>query len=376
MIDRILRVAALSLALVGLTGLAGGAAMAQADPAAEAELKKMAQDLPKTKIRVLGIWSNTPAWSLLQKPFWSQQVPALSGGKIEVELVSMTELNMQGPEAFRHLKAGLVDIVDMIANYAAGDAPELDGMDLAGVAPDVDLEVKAINAYAPTVRGKLENAVGVVPLAMGPSLAQVFWCKGEVKSIADLKGKKIRGSSATLADLVSGLGGTPITMSFGEVPSALQRGVIDCVITGTLSGNTGKLFEVADHIYPLIVGWAPWIRAANKTSWDKLDPKVRAWLQLATDKVFVPAANKLANDATNQGIWCSSGDSRCEWAGQNGIAKSNVKVVPASDADKKILAGIVEKSVLPSFAKSCGPDCTKKWNDSIGSVMQLKMQAP
>ncbi|MGE0151624.1 MAG: TRAP transporter substrate-binding protein [Reyranellaceae bacterium] len=373
MFDRITRIAALMLTLAGL----GSAALpARADQAAdEADLKRLAQDLPKAKIRVLGIWSNTPAWSLLQKPFWSQQVPELSGGKIEVELVSMTDLNMQGPEAFRHLKAGLVDVVDMIANYAAGDAPELDGMDLAGVAPDVDAEVRAIEAYAPTVRAKLQNAVGVVPLAMGPSLAQVVWCKGEVKSIADLKGKKIRGSSATVADLVSGLGGTPITMSFGEVPSALQRGVIDCVITGTLSGNTGKLFEVADHIYPLTVGWAPWIRAANKGSWDKLDPKVRAWLQQATDKVFVPAANKLARDATEQGIWCSAGDARCAWEGKQGITKAKMVLVPVSDADKKALAGIVEKNVLPSFAKSCGPACTQKWNETIGSVMQLKMQA-
>jgi len=372
MIDRIVRLAALAIALLGLTGLS---LPAKADPAAEAELKKLAQDLPKTKIRVLGIWSNTPAWSLLQKPFWSQEVPTLSGGKIEVELVSMTDLNMQGPEAFRHLKAGLVDIVDMIANYAAGDAPELDAMDLAGVAPDVDTEVNAINAYAPTVRAKLDNAVGVLPLAMGPSLAQIFWCKGDIKSIADLKGKKIRGSSATVADLVNGLGGTPITMSFGEVPSALQRGVIDCVITGTLSGNTGKLFEVADHIYPLTVGWAPWIRAANKASWNKLDPKVQAWLQLATDKIFVPEANKLARDATDQGIWCSAGDSRCEWAGKQGITKANMIVVPVSEADKKTLAGIVEKNVLPSFAKSCGAACAEKWNETAGSVVHLKMQA-
>ncbi|MEO8558078.1 MAG: TRAP transporter substrate-binding protein [Rhodospirillales bacterium] len=372
MIDRVLRVAALATALIGLSAVS---LPAFADSADEAELKRLAQDLPKTKIRVLGIWSNTPAWSLLQKPFWSEQVKDLSGGKIEVELVSMTELNMQGPEAFRHLKAGLVDIVDMIANYAAGDAAELDAMDLAGVAPDVDTEIKVINAYAPTVRAKLENSVGVVPLAMGPSLAQIVWCKGDIKSIADLKGKKIRGSSATVADLVAGLGGTPITMSFGEVPSALQRGVIDCVITGTLSGNTGKLFEVADHIYPLTVGWAPWIRAANKGSWDKLDPKVRAWLQLATDKVFVPAANKLARDATDQGIWCSSGDQRCEWEGKQGITKAKMIVVPVSDADKKVLAGVVEKNVLPSFGKSCGAACVQKWNETVGGVVGLKMQA-
>ena len=350
MFDRISRLAAVAFTVVSLGTIA---LPAYADQAAdEAELKRLAQDLPKTKVRVLGIWSNTPAWSLLQKPFWAQQVPELSGGKIEVELVSMTDLNMQGPEAFRHLKAGLVDVVDMIANYAAGDAPELDGLDLAGVAPDVDAEIKAINAYAPTVRAKLETAVGVLPLAMGPSLAQVVWCKGPVKTLADLKGKKIRGSSATVADLVSGLGATPVTMSFGEVPSALQRGVIDCVITGTLSGNTGKLFEVADHIYPLIVGWAPWIRAANKKSWDGFDPKVRAWLQQATDKFFVPAANKLARDATDQGIWCSGGDSRCEWEGKQGITKAKMTIVPVADADKKVLAGIVEKNVLPSFAKS------------------------
>jgi TRAP-type C4-dicarboxylate transport system substrate-binding protein len=371
MMARIARWVALGVALLVCAGMP-----AMAETADEAELKRLAADLPKTRLRVLGIFSNTPAWSLLQKPFWAEQVPALSGGKIEIDLVSMTELNIQGPEVFRLLKVGLIDIADIIANFAAGDAPELDGMDLAGVAPSVDAEIKALNSYGPAVRGKLEDAVGVVPLGMGPSLAQVFWCKGEIKSIADLKGKKIRGSSATIADLVTGLGGTPVTMSFGEVPSALQRGVIDCVVTGTLSGNTGKLFEVADHIFPLIIGWAPWVRAANKNSWNRLDPKVRAWLALATEKIFVPAANKLARDATDQGLWCSSGDAKCEWAGQRGITKANVKLVTVSDADRAALAKIVEANVLPSFAKSCGAACTAKWNETIGAAMNLKMRAP
>ena len=54
-----------------------------------------------------------------------------------------------------------------------------------------------------------------------------------VKQPADLKGRKVRTFGPSLGDLVVEVGGQPVSIAFGEVYSALERGTVDCAITGT-----------------------------------------------------------------------------------------------------------------------------------------------
>src|SRR5690606_21311571 len=118
------------------------------------------------------------------------------------------------------------------------------------------------------------------------STPQVFFCRGDVNGAEDLAGKRVRLTSSTLADVVTGLGGVPVTMPFGEAVPAMERGVVDCIITGTMSGNTGKLYEVGNVMFTLTVGWAPRLRIANGAFWEKLDDSQREWLQKATEYYF------------------------------------------------------------------------------------------
>lgn len=66
--------------------------------------------------------------------------------------------------------------------------------------------------------------------------AQVLFCNGAMNGLADLKGKKVRTSSRTQAEFVEAFGGSSVTLPFGEVVPALQKGVVDCAITGSMSG--------------------------------------------------------------------------------------------------------------------------------------------
>ena len=77
-----------------------------------------------------------------------------------------------------------------------------------------------------------------------------------------------------LATFVTGVGGTPITMSSAEVVTAVQRKVIDCAITGTTSGNTGKWPEVTTHLLPLYMGWAQRCGAECVKEWNGTVGKV------------------------------------------------------------------------------------------------------
>ena len=63
----------------------------------------------------------------------------------------------------------------------------------------------------------------------------MFWCREKVSGIADMQGKKIRVFNKTMSDFVKALGGSSISMAFGDVVPALQRGVVDCAVVGVPS---------------------------------------------------------------------------------------------------------------------------------------------
>lgn len=357
------------LCLVFLFGIQAGQASVT-----EAELRSLTTKLPKsTTVRVLGLASGTSEWTFLSKPFWNEMVPDLSDGKIQVNLTSITELGVSGAQMIRLVKAGVADIADPVATYAAKDVKELDALDLAGVATTWDEIVRASNAYVPVINDILEKRMGVSILAHWPATGQVMWCHAKVEKLADLKGKKVRVWSATMGDFMTGLGAVPVNMSFSEMTPALQRGVIDCGVTGTASGNTSKLFEVADYLYELNVGWAPQIRIVNKKWFDSQAPIVREWLEKASQYFQEEMAYPIQKRNHNMGLWCSSGDDRCDTS-IKGFTKASMKLNrPSGEEEKEVIKQAVENYVLPKFAKSASEEAVENWNRTIGEALGLTM---
>src|SRR3546814_4569451 len=99
-----------------------------------------------------------------------------------------------------------------------------------------------------------------------------------IKSLADLKGRKVRVQGASQGDLVEALGGTSVTIAFAEVVPSLERGVVNCGITGTMPAYKGGWHGVVDYVLELPVGFTITFMAANLDSWEKLDPKTQAFL--------------------------------------------------------------------------------------------------
>ena len=350
---------------------ANQAAVAQS---AEEELKQLAAEMEPFNVRVVGLPSGASEWGFLEQPFWADMVPELSGGKITTQINSMSELNLQGGEVFRLTSQGTFDIADIVANYGAGDLPQLDALDLAGVSTTFQEQEAVINAYMPVLEVSLKERFGLETLGGAHSTPQVFFCRGDINGAADLAGKRVRLTSSTLADVVTGLGGVPVTMSFGEAVPAMERGVVDCIITGTMSGNTGKLYEVGDVMFTLTVGWAPRLRIANSAFWERLDDSQRQWLQKATDYYFTQLQDEIEVRNANEGIWCTTGDERCTLAGQSGVEMADMKLVEPDEEDLELLRKAVTANVLPAFARACGEDCTKSWNETIGATVGLQAQ--
>jgi TRAP-type C4-dicarboxylate transport system substrate-binding protein len=289
----------------------------------------------------------------------------------------MTDLGIKGPEMIRLARAGIADIVAGSTTLVSGELPQNDGIDIAGLVQDIDTLRGVVDAYRPVLEKQYREKLGVVPLGFWPTGAQVAWCATPLTGLADMAGKKVRVFSTTTSAVIEAIGGTPVTMSFSEVVPAMQRGVIDCALTGANSGNTAKWTDVATHLYPLTVGWGVNFVVANAERWDGLDANVRSLLQEQIDTALEPAGWDMARGATEHGIWCSTGDARCnpEATAPKNLNKTNLQLVELSDADSATLKNMLSANVLPEFAKACGPECVAEWNEVVGPVVGVKIDA-
>ena len=107
----------------------------------------------------------------------------------------------------------------------------------------------------------------------------MLFCKKPIAGLADLKGLKVRTNGPSASDLVkASSAASRRRIAFGEVYTALERGTVDCAITGTGSGNGVKWHEVTTHLYtlPRVVDSGYFV---NLAWWNKLDPAVRGFLE-------------------------------------------------------------------------------------------------
>jgi hypothetical protein len=80
---------------------------------------------------------------------------------------------------------------------------------------------------------------------------------------------------------------------------------------------------------------------------------------------------------TDQGLWCSTGDSRCQLDSIKPRAMTSAKLtfVKVSDQDKQKAKQLLETHALPKFAKRCGEACVANWNQTVGKVFGVKAGA-
>lgn len=329
----------------------------------------IADELQDLNLKVIGAWSNVTMTTVHERPFWTEKMPEMSGGKITADFNSLDTLGMQGNETLRLLSLRIADIVTGPVSFVAGDFKLYDGLDLSGLILDIESMRKAVDAYKPVIDRNMQENFNARLLMAWPSPPQVLFCKGEISGVADLSGKKIRTFNQTLADFAEAVGGTPVNISFAEVVPALQRGAVDCGVTGTGPGNSAKWWEVTDHLYPLVLGWAPYFSAMNLDTWNSLNAETQAFLTEAFAELEADIWTHVG-EVAQQGINCNTGIGECT----TGI-KADMKLVDVSQADRDKLAEMVSTTILPRWAARCGAECVADWNATVGAALGFEARA-
>jgi TRAP-type C4-dicarboxylate transport system substrate-binding protein len=321
------------------------------------------------RLRVVGGLGALNQFTLHERPFWTQQLPLVSGGRLQADIVPFDEAGLSGGDMLRLLQTGAVPFATALLPLASVRDLELAAPDLSGLSPDMAALRRHVAAFRPHLAQRLRERWGVELLAIYTYPAQVTFCQGAFASLADLAGRRIRTANHMQTDLVEAIGAVPVQAAFGDIMPKLRSGDIECAITGTMSGNTIGLHELTTHVHAMAANWGVAVFGANAAAWAAIEPELRTLLrrELAQLEARIWAD---ADRETGAGLACNSGAAGCV-----GGRPGRMTVVPATPADAERWRVIVVSTVLPRWLRRCGERCTEVWNQTLAPVTGIRAGA-
>jgi len=106
----------------------------------------------------------------------------------------------------------------------------------------------------------------------------------QVTKLDDVKGLKIR-AVGVYADYVKALGGSPVSIPYGEIYMALKMGTIDGYLASSGALISNKLGEVVKHYLLPTTNSIGFVVAVNKDSWSALPDDLKIILDVAAPLV-------------------------------------------------------------------------------------------
>ncbi|MBO9421415.1 TRAP transporter substrate-binding protein [Labrenzia sp. R4_2] len=246
-----------------------------------------------------------PAHSKMLVP-WAKQVEENSGGKVSIEIYPAMTLGGRPPELINQVRDGVVDLVWTVNGYTPGLFPRSEVFELPGVHKN---DTAATNlALKELFESDLKDDYkGVEVMFLHVHAGQGIHMRDtEVRSVADLKDKKIRIPTRTGAWVIEALGASPVAMPVPELPPALQKGVIDGAMIPweiipplKIQEQTNYQIEGADKER---FGTTVFQVSMNKDRWDSLPGDVQKAFRDASDAAWSKEVGDIWAGADDFGI--------------------------------------------------------------------------
>jgi TRAP-type C4-dicarboxylate transport system substrate-binding protein len=205
---------------------------------------------------------------------WAKDVMADSGGTLKIDLFPGGTLGRNPLQQLKLVQDGVADITWTVPGYTPGRFDDTQVAELPFLVTDATSGSLAMTKLHQ--QGMLRGFDDIKLLLIGTVPANHIHSREPVKSLADLKGKKIRAGSSQIAKLVEALGAVPVQIGAPQVAESLARGVIDASLNEWNFVATFKIDEVVRHHVAVPMGTVAVMVPMMKAKYDSLPPQARA----------------------------------------------------------------------------------------------------
>jgi TRAP-type C4-dicarboxylate transport system substrate-binding protein len=220
---------------------------------------------------------------------WMKDVERVTEGRVKFDVLPKVVGTVPGQ--YDVVRDGLADVSMLTPSLQPNRFPLISGMELPFLGDSALTRSPASwRAYethlVPT--GIFEDVV-VVGLFAG-NTAHIVTSTKEIKSAADVSGLKLRVPSPTVSEMVTLLGGTPISKPFTEIYELATSGVIDGGVIPPETMPAFKLEGALKQVSQVPGGMANTINivAINKDKWNTIsEPDRAAILEVSGEKLAV-----------------------------------------------------------------------------------------
>lgn len=249
--------------------------------------------------------AKAPAQTQMLEP-WAKAVEANSGGKVKIEIFPNMTLGGRPPELINQVRDGVVDLVWTVNGYTPGLFPRSEAFELPFVYVN---DPRAANlAMADLFESDLKQEYkGVEVMFLHVHAGQAIHTRDkEIRTPADAKGLKLRIPTRTGAWIIEALGAAPVAMPVPELPTALQKGVVDGAL---IPWEIIPPLKIQDQTKYQIEGFekarfgtTTFQVSMNKARWDALPDDVKAAFRKASGRDWLAKVGDIWRASDEFGI--------------------------------------------------------------------------
>jgi tripartite ATP-independent transporter DctP family solute receptor len=212
----------------------------------------------------------------------------ISDGKLELEIYPSQQLGTER-ECIELLQIGSLDMTKVSVGVMENFAPKMKIFGLPFLFRDRNHSFDVLDG--PIGQELLDDGTQYWIKGLGyyDAGSRSFYTKDKpINTPEDLKGLKIRVmESVTAIDMVKGLGGSPTPISWGELYTSLQQGVVDGAENNPPSFYLSRHYEVCKYYSLDEHTVLPDVLIIGTHLWDKLSDQEKNWVQQAVDSSVV-----------------------------------------------------------------------------------------
>ncbi len=202
----------------------------------------------------------------------AEDITKATNGEVEVTNYPAGELPYKGTDLLKAAARGLVEMSDVSVGFVYGEMPILVLPDF----PYVALTSEQLETYRQIVLPYLTDELrkrSVEPITLFPWGPRQIASRRLTKTIADIKGQKVRTSGGLQDEYIKLWDGIPSFVVWAEVYPAAQRGIVDAVMTATLAIQQSKVYEVCPYFFKIDGPKTHDFIVINTKSWNALSKK-------------------------------------------------------------------------------------------------------